>query len=71
MARVHIQEIETEGVVPLDVELADVGEPEAEVADRVVGGGRGPAPRVVGVAVGQGERAVGVLAPQPEGVAVA
>jgi len=57
---VHIRQAEAEGVVPLDVELADVEEPEAEIADADVDGRRGLAPRVVGEAVGEGRRAVGV-----------
>ena len=38
VAGVHVQQPEAQLVVPLDVELADVQVPEAEVADAVVGG---------------------------------
>jgi len=70
---VHVQQAEPEGVVGLDVELADVQEPEAKIGEPVVGRGRGGAPGRVGVAVGerQGARAVIGQAPQGQSVAVA
>jgi hypothetical protein len=71
VAGVHVREAQPQLVVPLDVELADVGEPEAEVADRVVGRRGRLAPRLVAVAVGEGERPVGVEAGQVDRVAVA
>jgi hypothetical protein len=71
VAGVHVVQAETEPVVPLDVELADVEEPEAEIGDRAVGGRGRPAPGVVAVAVGQGQAAVGLEPAQVERVAVA
>ena len=71
VAGVHVDQPEPQLVVPLDVELADVEEAEAEIAERAVGRRGRLAPRLVAVAVGQGERAVALEPTQAERVAVA